>query len=278
MMKKTLTFVSLAALVVALAPGLAVAQGDDARVDVLISFKSAPSGSDEAMLKSSGARIKYSYNIVPAVAANVPLLALQGLSHNPRIDFIEPDGTFVVVDAELDNTWGVKRVNAGDVHSAGNTGLGVKVAVIDTGIDYNHPDLAANYAGGWDFVNNDNDPMDDNSHGTHVAGTVAAVDDDAGVVGAAPSASIYALKVLGPTGSGSFSAVIAALDWAADSGIQVTNNSYGSSSNPGTIVQAAFDNTYNAGMLHVAAAGNSGNCSGNGDKIGYPAKYTSVMA
>lgn len=150
--------------------------------------------------------------------------------------------------------------------------------MIDTGIDYTHPELSAQYAGGYDFVNGDSDPMDDQGHGTHVAGTVAAERDGYGVVGVAPQVQLYALKVLGSDGSGSFSNVIAALDWCVNNGIQVTNNSYWSSQDPGTIVKDAFDAAYAAGVLHVASAGNSGNPAGRGDSVGYPARYPSVIA
>ncbi|MBU2052676.1 MAG: S8 family serine peptidase, partial [Nanoarchaeota archaeon] len=147
------------------------------------------------------------------------------------------------------------------------------------GIDYNHPDLKSNYKGGYDFVNTDTDPMDDHGHGTHVAGTVAALDNGIGVVGVAPEANLYALKVLSSGGSGSYSDVIAALQWCVNNGIQVTNNSYGSSGDPGTNVKEAFDNAYNIhGIIHVAAAGNSGNPPGRGDNIIYPARYDSVIA
>ena len=106
------------------------------------------------------------------------------------------------IDAELDNTWGVKRIGAGIVHDGGNEGLGVKVAIIDSGIDYTHPDLNGNFAGGHDFVNGDTDPMDDNGHGTHVAGSAGAEDNSSGVVGVAPQAQLYALKVLSSAGGG----------------------------------------------------------------------------
>ena len=98
------------------------------------------------------------------------------------------------------------------------------------------------------------------------------------MVGVAPEARLYALKVLDQTGSGDFSNVIAALQWAVDHGVQITNNSYGSSQDPGSIVQAAFDNAAAAGILHVAAAGNSGNCQGTGDSVLFPARYGSVIA
>lgn len=222
---------------------------------------------------------------MPAIAATVPATSVAALARSAGVLRVEPDGTVFAIDhdttsadAELDNTWGVEHIRAGEAHASGNVGTGVKVAVIDSGVDYNHPDLAANYAGGYDFVNDDPDPMDDNSHGTHVAGTVAAVKDGVGVVGVAPSARIYALKVLGASGSGSWSDVIAALQWTVDNGIQVTNNSYSSGSDPGVTVQDAFDASYAAGVLHVAAAGNSGNCAGKNNSVGYPARYGSVIA
>ncbi len=99
-----------------------------------------------------------------------------------------------------------------------------------------------------------------------------------GVIGVAPRATIYALKVLGADGSGSFSNMIAALQWAVDHDIQITNNSYGSAQSPGFAVQSAFENAAAGGMLHVAAAGNSGTCAGTGDSVLYPARYASVIA
>ena len=247
-------------------------------VDVLIGFNQTPGASEQALVRAFGGEISHSYHLVPAIAASVPTGALNGLRNHPLITVVEPDGLFYAIDAELDNTWGVKHIGAGDVHTNGNTGTGIKVAVIDSGIDYTHPELAANYVGGYDFVNNDSDPMDDHGHGTHVSGTVAAVKNGAGVVGAAPDASLYGLKVLGADGSGSFSSVISALQWATDNGIKITNNSYGSSGNPGTLVEEAFNNSATAGILHIAAAGNSGNCWGKGNNVGYPARYASVVA
>jgi subtilisin family serine protease len=253
------------------------AQGPD-RVDVIIAFRTAPGPADEALVAGAGGRIRHTYHLVPAIAANLPQQAVAALLANPRVAAVEPDVRVFAIDAEADNTWGVKRIGAPSVHTNGIRGTGIKVAVIDTGIDRNHPDLAANYAGGFDFINNDADPSDDNKHGTHVAGTIGARDDDVGVVGVAPEVRLYALKVLGADGSGSFSDVIAALQWAVDNGLQVTNNSYGSNQDPGTTTKAAFDNAAAAGLLHVAAAGNSGNCFGTGDSVSYPARYDSVIA
>ncbi len=276
---KTLFLVGviLALMVSLLGPATAAAAPPE-MVNVLIGFDRQPGPNEEGIVRGAGGNIKYTYHLVPAIAASVPQTAIEALTRNPRVTRLEADIQVYAVDAELDNTWGVKRIGAGTVHDGGNRGAGVKIAIIDSGVNYNHPDLNANYAGGYDFVNSDNDPMDDNGHGTHVAGTVAARDNDAGVVGVAPEGRIYALKVLGASGSGSYSAVIAALQWSVDNGIQVTNNSYGSSGDPGTITKAAFDNAYAAGVLHVAAAGNSGTLPGKGDNVIYPARWANVIA
>lgn len=248
------------------------------RVDVLIGFKNKPGANQRALVRGLGGKIKYSYTLVPAIAASIPEAAIPALFKNRGVANIELDGTVQASDIELDSAAGVKQIGAGAVHANGNTGAGIKVAVIDSGVDFNHPELTLRYAGGYDFVNGDSIPLDDNGHGTHVAGTIAGEDNGVGVVGVAPGARIYALKVLDANGSGSFSNVIAALQWCVDNGIQVTNNSYGSSINPGGTLQAAFDAADAAGMLNIAAAGNSGNPKGKGNKVGYPARYGSVVA
>ncbi|MEE9299299.1 MAG: S8 family serine peptidase [Acidimicrobiia bacterium] len=263
--------------------GSAVAAPAPSRVAVIIGFNQQPGPPQQALVRQAGGTIKYTYHLVPAIAATVPEPAIAGLLANPNVARIDLDGEVHIIDhptgdTELDSGWGVAHIGAGAVHGGGNKGTGVKVAVIDSGIYYTHPDLDGNFAGGKDFVNDDNDPLDDNGHGTHVAGTIAAEDNNLGVVGVAPEADLYALKVLSSSGNGSWSDIIAALQWAVDNGIQVTNNSYGSSLNPGGTVKAAFDNSAAAGVIHVAAAGNSGNPRGKGNNVGYPARFASVIA
>lgn len=248
------------------------------QVDVLVAFKNPPGPNEHALVRKNGGTVKHSFWIVPAVAARVPLKAIAALQNNPNVDVVEPDGIVWADDLELDNVWGVKRIGAGIVHAEGFTGTGVKVAVLDTGIDYNHPDLAALVAGGWDFVNNDAYPMDDHSHGTHIAGTIAAIDNDAGVVGVAPNVQLYAVKVLNSSGSGSWSTIIAGIQWCVQNGIHVTNNSYGGTSNPGSTVQQAYDNAYAAGVVMVASAGNSGTSAGDTNTVNYPGGFNSVIA
>jgi subtilisin family serine protease len=250
------------------------------KVKVIIGFNQTPGKTEEALIRGLGGNVSHTYSIIPSIAAELPEQAIEALAKNPRVRIIEPDaiayeiGTY---EEELDRTWGMKRIGEGVAHVAGAFGAGVKVAIIDSGIDYNHPEFKGIYIKGEDFVNGDLDPMDIDGHGTHVAGTIAALRNGVGVVGAAPGVQLYALKVL-EGGTGDFSDVIAALEWCVTNDIDITNNSYGSSSDPGVQVKAAFDKSYAAGVLHIAAAGNEGTPPGKGDTVGYPAKYPSVVA
>jgi subtilisin len=130
-------------------------------VPVIISFKGAP---DANLVKAFGGTIKYEYTIIPGIAASLPVQAIDALQRNPNIAAIEFDG---VAHATEDYQWGITQIGANIVHQNGNTGRNIKVAILDTGIDYKHPDLDTNFdtLHGYDFVNNDADPMDDNGHG-----------------------------------------------------------------------------------------------------------------
>ncbi|MGC9308868.1 MAG: S8 family serine peptidase, partial [Thermoplasmatota archaeon] len=182
--------------------------------------------------------------------------------------------------------WGVDRVDAeivwggsdGALSVTGDvTGDGVDVAVIDTGIDYTHPDLDANYAGGYDFANGDDDPKDDNGHGTHCSGTIAAEDNGEGVIGMAPYANILAVKALDKRGSGSISDICAGIDWAVNNGAEVISMSLGIGSSYDTLKNSC-DNAYASGVLLVAASGNDGDGDASTDEVSYPAAYSSVIA
>jgi subtilisin family serine protease len=215
-------------------------------------------------------------------------------------------------DPSFGSLWGLNNVGQSggvfdadiDAPEAWNTTTGsrsVVVAVIDTGVDYTHRDLAANawqnpgeIAGdgidndrngfvddvfGYDFVNRDGDPMDDNGHGTHVAGTIGAVGDNGtGVVGVAWQVSIMGLKFLSGSGSGSTSGAIAAINYATrmrrDFGVNIvaTNNSWGGGGFS-TSLRDAIEAGGRAGILFVAAAGNE--ATDNNASPSYPASYTS---
>ena len=244
------------------------------KVKVLIGFVYRPGPPEKAIVQGMGGEIRYTYHIVPVIAATIPEVAIAGLKANPNVAYVEADGKVYAIQETL--PWGVDRVDAELVHPY-NKGTGVKISIIDTGIDYDHPDLDANYKGGVDYVEGDGNPMDDNGHGTHCAGIVAAEDNDIGAVGVAPEAYLYAVKVLDASGSGYVSDVVAGIQWSIDNSMQVTSMSLGTNTDYLSLHDAC-DAAYAAGILVVAAAGNDGNPPGKGDNIDYPANYDSVIA
>lgn len=165
-------------------------------------------------------------------------------------------------DAYWSKLWGIRKVGADKAWSVG-TGKGVTIAVVDTGVDPTHPDLAPNIVRGYDVVAKDNDPRDEYGHGTHVAGIAAAVANNAiGVAGVAPGAKIMPVRVLGSDGSGSGSDVDAGIHWAADHGAQVINLSLGADvvieDASGGSMSSACDYAWSKGSICVVATGNQG--------------------
>ncbi|MCW4049803.1 MAG: S8 family peptidase, partial [Candidatus Bathyarchaeota archaeon] len=275
-MRKEITSVFMVFLILTsvLTVGFVTAPAPE-RVPVIVGFKGK---ADAGLIRAHGGDIKYEYGMISAVACSLPQGAIDALNKNPNIAYIEPDGKVQITQEEEELPWGVARIDANDVHPY-NKGTGVKVAIIDTGIDYDHPDLVDNYIEGYDFVNNDSDPMDDAGHGTHCAGIVAAEDNEIGVIGVAPEAELYAVKVLDSKGSGYVSDVIAGIEWATGNGMQIISMSLGSDSD-NEALHTACDKAYGEGVLVVAAAGNDYQRRGRAefDTVDYPARYDSVIA
>ncbi len=169
--------------------------------------------------------------------------------------------------------WGVAYVGAPEAWEV-SRGEGVRVAVLDTGVDQRHPDLRANLAGGYNALSPGREPADDNGHGTHVAGIIGATDDSQGVVGVAPRARLYAVKVLDRWGAGFLSDLVHGLDWCVRQRVQIANLSLGTRSDNETF-REAIRRAAAAGILLVCAAGNEGP---DGDTVNYPARYPEVVA
>ncbi|WP_413161103.1 S8 family serine peptidase [Capilliphycus salinus ALCB114379] len=205
---------------------------------------------------------------------------------------------FVDVPDTLDPNWGVNRINAPEVWSQGYTGEGVVVAVLDTGVDYNHPDLDSRIwqnideipnngidddgngfrddVNGWDFIDYDRDPMDLDGHGTHVAGVIAAENNEFGITGVAPNAQIMPVRVLTDDQGGIYS-VVSGIRYAVDNGADVINMSLGFESyssyyyhfNP---LQEAIQYATDNGVVVVSSAGNDGEFVPK-----YPANYATEI-
>ena len=192
------------------------------------------------------------------------LRTARALECPPNTDFTGSDVSEDVEVFIMD--LGADRQVKADIVWPNYTGNGSLVAVLDTGTNYNHVELSSSYAGGRDFVNNDLDPMDDNGHGTHVAGIITADGVSANAKGVAAGASILSGKVLNSQGSGSFSSIIAAMYWAADNPeVDVISMSIGTSktfknSNCDSYIPdmtTAVNYAVAHGKVVVAAAGNS---------------------
>lgn len=248
---------------------------------VIVCFKRQPGRYEHALIHRAGGKVCRCHQLIPAMTATLPVKEIEKLRKNSRIAYVETDAIYTIGTAsvqagsELDNSWGVPHIFADRAHAAGNKGRGVKIAILDSGIDYTHEDLDDNYLGGYDFVFDDNDPYDDNfqSHGTHVAGIIAAEANGFGAVGVAPEADILAVKVLDGAGFGTEDWIIAGIDWAVQNGADIINLSIQGPDRQG--LRDACDRAREAGVLLVAASGNS---LAGGGTVQYPAGYDSVIA
>ncbi len=243
------------------------------KVTVFVGFNGAP---DAGLVRRFGGEVRREFTLVPVISARMNPKAAEALAKNPHIRYVELD---TPVYALQEVPWGVDRVFGPEDYFFPtwnySRGAGVKVAVLDTGIA-NHPDLPV-VSGGYNALDGTDRYTDGNGHGTHVAGTIAALDNSIGVVGVAPEIRLYAVKVLDDSGKGSVESVVAGIEWAVNNGMQVINMSLGASSGSQTLKDAC-DIAYAKGLLLVAAAGNNGNPPGKGDNVNYPAKYESVIA
>jgi subtilisin family serine protease len=217
----------------------------------------------------------HSFPAIHAVAVDISEEEIANLQASGAVRYVEPD--YVVTALGPVMQWNIKQINADDAQAVYINGTGIRVAVIDTGIDYTHPDLAGVYAGGYNVRSPSAGPMDDNGHGTHCAGILAATGSSKGIYGTAPGVSLYAVKVLSDKGDGRVSDLIEGLFWAKNNSMQVASMSLGMSEDS-QAMHDAIDEVSAGGVLIVAAAGNSGIASGAGDTMSYPAKYDGVLA
>jgi subtilisin len=256
------------------------AQGESPGNRVLIGFK-GEKGRQVAqerrnIVSSYGGEVHHSFHIIPVVSARLPDQALAKLKEHPRVAYIEDDGIVHVLEQNIPS--GINRIDAPTAWAT-SRGEGVHVAVLDTGIDYDHEDLDDNIGGGVYFVGSDNDGSTDpllwndiHSHGTHCAGIVAAEDNTIGVVGVAPDARLHAVKVFDDNGIGVRSDIIQGIEWCIDNNMDVASMSFGDI-DPSVSEEEACEAAYSAGVLLVAGAGNE-----YGGAVINPAAYDCVIA
>ena len=291
----------LGALIVA-AP--AAARAPTGSAELIVGFRDGVPAAEQAQVLSPWAgKVRERWDRIDGVLAAVPAsrstAARKALERDPRVEYVEPNYVLRAMpsDPHFDLLWGLEKIGAPSAWQVTTGSPSVVVGVIDSGVDFSHPDLAGarwtntgescdacktngvdddgnGYVDdwrGWDFANGDNDPSDDNGHGTHVAGTVGAVGDNGvGVTGVAQQVRVMGLKFIGANGEGTAADAVSAILYASANGAHVTNNSYGGDG----FSQAMLDAIRTAdarNSLFVAAAGNS--FSDNDVAPVYPAGY-----
>ena len=227
-----------------------------------------PAGETADLLKEHHGQLRHVYrHVLNGFSAKLPPPAVAALQESPQVKYIEPNGRAEILAQELPP--GIDRVDS-DLNTVANIDgtdqrVNVNIAIIDTGIDLDHPDL--NVVGGINTLDNysPDDYDDDDGHGSHVAGIAAALDNGFGVVGVAPGANLWAVKVLDQKGSGSTEGILAGMDWVTETrldadlenDIDVANMSlvmFGSTD----LIEEAVNRMTDAGIVLVAAAGNYG--------------------
>jgi thermitase len=250
--------------------------------ELIVKFKSGTSSATvQSLHAKAGAKVaktsKLGYQVVKFNGASVEAM-LQKYKKFPNVEYVEPNYYFHAFwtpndPAFASQQWGPQKIQAHAAWDVTQGSSAVKIAVVDTGVQANHPDLAGKVINGWDFVYDDSVPNDANGHGTHVAGIAAAATNNGiGIAGMAPNVKILAVRVLDANGSGTLDDVAAGIRYAADQGAKVINLSLGSSVGS-TTLQNAVNYAWNKGAVVVAAAGNSGSSSPS-----YPAYYTNAIA
>lgn len=256
----------------------------------LIGFDTTP---DKSIVKAAGGNVIRQYNNFPVIHANVPEQSLQGLRLAPGVSFVEPNGVVTTLDhvddicpmaSDVCAHGRIKTINKSQIGAQpawdNSAGDGIRLAILDTGIERDLEDLVDNVADDGISFAGGSHLRDIYGHGSHVAGIAGAsgiAPNDFTLVGTAPEVTLVSVKVLNNGGSGSSANVAAGIDWCIDNDIDIINMSLGGSEYSEALeeaVQAAWDE----GLLLVAAAGNSGTATSPEGNVAYPAAFDDVIA
>ena len=268
------------------------------KVRVMVKYKDGQERAAKNSLIAYGAQIRYSFNNLNVLALSIPIKALEGVTKNPNFILVENDPArypiepiVVEPDALFNNTadvngqiipWGIDAIQARDmwdnnrdavIDTGAPTGAGKKVCIIDTGYYADHEDLKDDITGITQV--DDNWQRDGYGHGTHVAGTISALNNLVGVVGATPgTVDLHIVKIFSDEGKWVVGAsdLIAAAYSCSENGANIINMSLGGEDSS-SIEEAALQSLFNGGILSIAAAGNKGTSA-----FSYPASYPSIIS
>jgi thermitase len=290
-MKKTtiLLLLVIGILLISSLPTIVLADSPDSRApgssfpseQILVSFEPGTTRPVAARIhRQLGGQTKAT---IPGIGVQVVTVSqgramamAKAYSSNPKVAYAEPDFVASAVDSPDDQwfekQWGLAKVEAPQAWDVTTGSPSINIAILDTGVDLDHPDLADKILSNMNFSSSPT--IDDvHGHGTHVAGIAAAMTDNSvGVAGLGYSSTIMNVKVLGDTGSGAYSSIASGIIWAVDNGAEVINMSFGGAS-PSSTLEDAINYAWSEGVVVVAAAGNYGNTAPL-----YPAYYTNCIA
>lgn len=265
---KKLAFGLVVLFVISAGGNLSAAEQEDS-IRVIIGFDESI---NQGVIQSVD--VHHTYEAMNAVSASIDEADIEKFQSHSDVKWVEADQK-VETSAQAE-TWGYESTNTPDSRTWGLNGEGVKIAIVDTGIDPDHPDLKV--VKGTSVLDENESWVDDNGHGTHVAGVIGAQDNEIGTVGIAPHADIYAVKALDQGGDGWESEIIAGIDWAIKENVDIINLSL-TSCQPSTGMKNTIERAESSGIAVVAASGNGVLCSGEYlNDVMYPARYESVIS
>jgi subtilisin len=262
---------------------LKISNSGDTKSPVVILFKDMTTQDKLDLIKANGGEITRTYKIINGLAANLPEQAIEKLKNNPSILSIDPDIEFKAIEMDANNRIGASSVWTHPTSPA--TGVGVRVAILDTGIDQSHQEFDASRIILCKSEMGTSEPTcnDLHGHGTHVAGIIGAKGYVNAAKGVAPQVNYLIDKVLDKNGSGSLAGIIAGMDWAVANNADVISMSLGTSAYSNQLASncdswypsmtTAVNNAVNSGVVVVAAAGNSGTSG-----VGLPACISKTIA
>ncbi|QWU16654.1 subtilisin [Paenibacillus sophorae] len=261
-----------------------IANGESSKQRKIIVFENHVSKDqiDKVISDMQGVKVK-DLDTVNGVVAYLNTNSINAIKSNSTISYIEDDLEVKLLGKRTPSDsvpplqptevlpWGIDSIDAEHTFSTVDSSS-IKIAIIDTGVDISHPDLLENIKGGFNSINSKKSYNDDNGHGTHVAGIIAAEHNNIGVVGVVPKANIYAIKAFDSLGNGYLSDIIEGINWSINNNMNVINISFGANADS-QLLHDIIIKAYEAGIVVVAAAGND-----SSSIVNYPAAYPEVIS